>query len=129
VRLPSGASAAYPAIMPASSGRARRLTFYSHGLLPEEQQLVARAAGSLELQDEIALLRARAARLAQVTSASPLAPENAQLVKILQLLTRMVGVQSRFAGADTQLAALNETVRRRLMLVPDDVAPTEPKQP
>lgn len=91
-----------------------RHPFYRECLAADEQVLLDQAPGKVELQDEIALVRVRVARLAAATSAADSPMAAAQLVKMLEVLTRMVSVQSHVGGLDTTLAELNDKVRREL---------------
>jgi len=97
--------------------------FYSPLLDPEEQQLLAAASTTAALQDEIALVRARVARLAKATSSPSPKPEDSRaLARMLDVLTRMAAAQSRKRVLDTALPELNDYLRRQLDQ-PDD--PTE----
>ncbi|HVA92379.1 MAG TPA: hypothetical protein VNL71_21340, partial [Chloroflexota bacterium] len=70
--------------------------FYAPLLDPEEQRLLAAASTTAELQDEIALVRARVARLAKATSSPSPRPEDSRaLARMLDDLTRLAAAQSR----------------------------------
>jgi hypothetical protein len=90
-------------------------TFYTSQLDPEEQRLLAAASTTAELQDEIALVRARVARLAKATSSSCPRPEDSRaLARMLDVLTRMATAQSRKRVLDTALPELNDYLLRQL---------------
>ncbi|MFI5269821.1 MAG: hypothetical protein ACHQ7M_20785 [Chloroflexota bacterium] len=75
-----------------------------------DRKLLAELPRKASLADEIAFLRLRLARLAE----DPESDGN-RLLRMLELLTRMVGVQAKLGsdGSDT-LAELTEIVRKRL---------------
>ena len=79
-------------------------------LSPADRKLLAELPRRASLADEIAYLRLRIGELAQDADRDP-----NMLVRMLELLTRMVAVQAKL-GADEgeSLADLVETVRRRL---------------
>ena len=95
--------------------------FYARLLAPEEQELIAQAPVTADLQSEIAFLRARLATLIRATSpsASRSSQNSAQLARVMELLTRAVAVQSRLGAADNTLAEINEFIRRKVMADPE----------
>jgi hypothetical protein len=78
-------------------------SFYAQTLTTEEQRLLAGAPVTSELKDEIALVRARIAAL----SASGPTTNAELLIKLLDVLARLVAAQSRASGIDHSLAELN----------------------
>jgi|SRR5579862_8663408 len=95
--------------------------FYIPLLAEQEQRLVAAAPVTSELQDEIALVRARVARLAQATSSPSPRPEDSRaLARMLDVLTRMSNAQSRKRLLDTTLAELNDHVLQQLLDQPEE---------
>jgi hypothetical protein len=79
-------------------------------LSAEDRELLADMPRKASLADEIAFLRMRIVR-----AAADKEPDLRLLVRLLELLTRMVGTQAKLGtdGADT-VAELTEIVRRRL---------------
>src|SRR5690348_8765330 len=89
--------------------------FYREMLGAAERALMDGAPVKAALEEEIAFVRARVATLAAATSEGrSAAGDVTQLVRMLEVLTRMVQVQSRVGAADVSLAELNDGVRRRL---------------
>lgn len=76
----------------------------------EDRELLADMPRKASLADEIAFLRMRIVRAARDESEDP-----GLLVRMLELLTRMVGIQAKL-GSDSSdtVAELTELVRRRL---------------
>ena len=79
-------------------------------LIAEDRELLADMPRKASLADEIAFLRMRIVRAAEAEETDP-----KLLVRLLELLTRMVGIQAKLGtdGGDT-LAELTELVRKRL---------------
>lgn len=85
-------------------------------LSAQDRELLADMPRKASLADEIAFLRMRIVRAAEDAATDP-----KLLVRLLELLTRMVAIQSKLGtdGSDT-IAELTELVRQRLATVESD---------
>ena len=79
-------------------------------LSAQDRELLADMPRKASLADEIAFLRMRIVRAAEDAD-----PDPKLLVRLLELLTRMVGIQAKLGtdGGDT-IAELTELVRQRI---------------
>jgi hypothetical protein len=88
------------------------------GLGKEDRTLLAGVPRGATLEEEIAYLRLRILRLAEGAGTEDKDRQHGDqmLVRLLELLTRMVAVQAKLSTPGTdKLAELNELVRQRLV--------------
>jgi hypothetical protein len=89
----------------------RQRSYLLPGLTAEDRKLLAGVPRKATLAEEIAFLRLRIGKLAAGDDGS-----DRILVRMLELLTRMVSVQAKLDDSEgDDLSELNELVRRRLM--------------
>ena len=96
----------------------RERSFYGPALQAHEKKLLAEVPRGAELAEEIVLLRLGILRMAEKTDPAnneDALEANQLMVRMLELLTRMVNVQARVGDqGNNDLAELNELVRQRL---------------
>ncbi|HLG68881.1 MAG TPA: hypothetical protein VK009_00500 [Chloroflexota bacterium] len=87
------------------------------GLTPADRELLAGVPRKASLADEIGYLRLRISKLAEAPENSDTKREDDdRLLRMLQLLTRMVDVQSKLGeDAEDEFARAGELARQRLL--------------
>ena len=96
------------------SGKER--SYLAPGLTQAGRELLAGVPRKTSLADEIAYLRLRISRLAEAAELDEAGPrDDLRLIRMLELLTRMVSVQARLGeDAEDELARIGELARQRL---------------